>query len=70
MIPANLSLFNLLPGGKLETISRDLLQTATQHRRLPARTDGLRFLGEGGAYTLHAPGLVALRRAIAAGWEP
>lgn len=70
MIPAHLSLFNRLPGGELETISRDLSQTATQHRRLPARLDGLRFLGKGVAYTLRAPGLVALRQEIAAVWEP
>lgn len=70
MIPAHVSLFNQLPGDRLDAVRRDLALLAAEHRRMPARLDGLRFLGKGVAYTLHAPGLVELRRELARSWEP
>lgn len=70
MIPAHLSLFNQLPGERLEDIGEDLARTAAEQSRIPARVEGLRFLGKGVAYTLHAPGLVGLRHGLARGWEP
>lgn len=69
LIPAHITLFHHLPGRERPSIARDLWSAS---RRAPIRLDasGLRFLGQGVAYTLESPEADHLRRGLADLWEP
>lgn len=69
MIPAHVTLFHHLPGAE-----RDAVQAAVAARcavQAPFAVDvrGLRFLGRGVAYELHAPDLLAIRADLARQWQ-
>lgn len=70
VIPAHLSLFNQLPGEMTGNILTTLAEACAGQTRIPAQVDGLRFLGKGVAYTVHAPDLGRLRSGLARSWEP
>ena len=70
VIPAHLSLFNQLTGEMTGNILTTLAEACAGQTRIPAQVDGLRFLGKGVAYTVHAPDLGRLRSGLARSWEP
>lgn len=64
VVGAHLTLFHALP-------AVDAVALAAQAQAQPvfqARISGLRFLGRGVAYTVHAPALTALRATLRARW--
>jgi 2'-5' RNA ligase len=63
-LAAHVTLFHALR----EPVAATLEALAARTPPLPARADGLRFLGRGVAVSIHAPALVALRAALAAEW--
>ena len=67
-LAAHLTLFHALPGARQEAIAADLDAVAARTPPIPARADGLRFLGRGVAVALTAPALVSLRAELAASW--
>jgi 2'-5' RNA ligase len=65
-IPAHLTLFHHLPGDRLDEVMDALAAEAGAQPRFPVEATGLRKLGRGVAYSLHAPALNALRGRLAA----
>jgi hypothetical protein len=70
MIPAHVTLFHHLPGHDLADIRARLEALCAQQHRSSFNVTGLRFLGRGVAYTLHAPEAAAFRAQCAALWQP
>lgn len=68
-IPAHVTLFHALPGEERDAIRRDLREACARTKPFPVDVTGLRFLGRGVAYTLHAPELAALRAQLATLWS-
>ena len=69
LIPAHLTLFHALPGEALEEVLSGLRVACAATAPFPLRFTGPRSLGRGVALEVAAPPLVALRRAMAAGWS-
>lgn len=69
-VPAHISLFHQLPGSEIDAVIARLKRTAREHRRPPVAVAGLRSLGGGVAFTLHAPALAALHADLAEAWAP
>ncbi len=67
-IPAHLTLFHRLPGDQTEAVRLKLEQRSAEQSCFPLDVTGLRSLGRGVAYTLHAPELAALRESLAQHW--
>ena len=67
-LAAHLTLFHALPGERYESIAAHLEAVAARTASIPARADGLRFLGRGVAVGVTAPALVAQRAELAATW--
>ena len=68
-IPAHLTLFHALPGEAEEEVLANLATAAAGTAPIPLTVAGLRSLGRGVAYEVHAPGLVALRGVLAQAWH-
>src|SRR3712207_1259733 len=66
---AHLTLFHHLPGAELAAVQADLAEVADRDAP-PATLDRVLKLGRGVAYAVDSPGLTALRRDLAARWEP
>ena len=69
LVPAHVTLFHHLPGAELDAIQALLTQEAASLPPFPVEASGLRFLGRGVAYELHAPELLALRARLARAWQ-
>ena len=67
-LAAHVTLFHAVPG-ELEQHVRDDLGSAADRPPLALRVTGPRSLGRGAAYDLQSAELVALRQALAAGWQ-
>ena len=67
-LAAHLTLFHALPGAQHQPIVAALQEIAARTPPVPARTDGLRFLGAGVAVGVHSPALETLRAELAARW--
>ena len=59
LIPAHVTLFHHLPGDGRDQILGVLQDHCARHPAMPFTAEGLRFLGRGVAYRLHAPGAAA-----------
>ena len=64
-LAAHLTLFHALPGAQHQPIVAALQEIAARTPPVPARTDGLRFLGAGVAVGVHSPALETLRAELA-----
>ena len=69
-IPAHVTLFHHLPGHALADIRASLDGLCAQQRPSSFNATGLRFLGRGVAYALHAPEAAAFHAKLAALWQP
>ncbi len=69
MIPAHVTLFHHLPGDELPRIQDDLARLCADQAASAFTMDGLRFLGRGTAYSLHAPEIADFRGRCAALWQ-
>ncbi len=69
-IPAHVSLFNQLPGDRLESIVDDIEKVCRDHSPLALRVERLLFLGKGVAYRLEASELETVRETLAEKWRP
>lgn len=65
MIPAHLTLFHQLPGGRLSEVVEALAQETAVTPAFRLEVDGLRKLGGGVALTVSSPELMALRARLA-----
>ncbi|MBP0617332.1 2'-5' RNA ligase family protein [Jiella mangrovi] len=65
LIPAHLTLFHHLPGGKEAEIAAALRELTRQTPPLPLNVSGLRFLGFGSAFEINSAPLTALRKVLA-----
>ena len=68
-IPAHLTLFHALPGEAMEEVLSGLRFACAATAPMALRFTGPRSLGRGVALEVASPELVALRRALAAGWS-
>lgn len=68
-IPAHLTLFHHLPGDRLDAIADAVAVRAAGQVPFPLAIEGLRFLGQGTAYSVDSPALMALRHELAALWS-
>ena len=69
IVPAHITLFHHLPGTELDAIVDRLKSLARGTRAPRVEVAGLRSLGNGVAYDLHAPELVELRAELAHAWQ-
>ncbi|MBZ8133440.1 2'-5' RNA ligase family protein [Afifella sp. IM 167] len=69
-VPAHLTLFHALPGEEMATIRPLLAGAARDQRRIDMKVTGVKSLGGGTAFTLQAPALSALRKALQREMEP
>ncbi len=67
-VPAHVTLFHHLPGAEQDAVQALLATQAASVPPFPVQAAGLRFLGRGVAYELHAPELLALRARLARAW--
>jgi 2'-5' RNA ligase len=68
VLAAHVTLFHALPGEARDSVARTLELACRDVPPAPFETTGLRFLGRGVAYDVHAPALVAVRARLAARW--
>lgn len=68
-LAAHVTLFHALPGEHEEQVRADLAVAASRPS-FPVRVSGVRSLGRGVAYDLHAPELAAVRDELARAWGP
>lgn len=69
-IPAHVSLFNQLPGDRLESIVADVEEVCRANEPLTLRVERLLFLGKGVAYRFEGSELEAVRETLADKWRP
>ena len=69
VIPAHVTLFHALPGIEQEGIQRALASRCAATPAFTVDATGVRSLGRGVAYTLHAPPLQRLRADLAQLWQ-
>lgn len=69
-LSAHLTLFHHLPGDRRDRVVETVEETCRAREPMILRASGLIFLGRGVAYRLESPELEALRRRLAAEWEP
>jgi len=69
-VPAHVTLFHALPGERMGTIRPLLEEAARAQRRIDVRVTGVKSLGGGVAFTLQAPALSALRKALQRDMDP
>lgn len=69
LIPAHVTLFHRLPGDDMPRVQDDLARLCAAEKATPFTVDGLRSLGRGVAYTLHAPAVAAFRARLASLWQ-
>ncbi|HYF08526.1 MAG TPA: 2'-5' RNA ligase family protein [Acetobacteraceae bacterium] len=70
LVPAHVTLFHALPGAEEAAISARTAVEAATTARAPMRIGPPRFLGRGVALEVQTPAIAALRRRLAADWEP
>lgn len=68
LIPAHVTLFHRLPGEELPSVTATLHARCAEQSVFLVRTDGLRSLGRGVAFTLQSEELAALRLGLARQW--
>jgi 2'-5' RNA ligase len=68
-IAAHVTMFHHLPGERLLAIGERLAAACAAHAPAVVDVTGLRSLGRGVAYTLHAPEIEVLRSRLAALWR-
>ncbi|MCZ2830423.1 2'-5' RNA ligase family protein [Modestobacter sp. VKM Ac-2986] len=68
-LQAHVTMFHALPGEHLAEVSRELAEVADR-TPFDVAVTGVRFLGRGVAIDLDAPELTALRRDLAAAFDP
>lgn len=69
LIPAHLTLFHHLDGDQAGLVEAHLRTACASVAPFPVEVTGLRSLGRGVAFSLHAPALAALRGALARAWH-
>jgi 2'-5' RNA ligase len=69
-VPAHLTLFQQLPGGRGREIKALLASLAARRKPLSASVREVKAIGKGVAYFFDAPALMALRDGLADEWEP
>ena len=69
-MPAHLTLFHALPGGRGRGIKALLTSLCARQRPLALSVREVRAIGRGVAYFFDAPALMALRDGLAAEWQP
>lgn len=67
-LEAHVTLFHHLPGSGQDAIHQHLRGLAATQPLLPLQVSGVRFLGQGVAYTLENPQLLPLHRALQQHW--
>lgn len=68
VIPAHLTLFHHLPGDREGEVAGALAAAALRQEAFSVAVPRLRFLGQGTAYEIESPDLMALRARLAALW--
>ena len=68
LVPAHVTLFHHLPGEEMDGVLSTLHRACRDQPPFVVSATGLRSLGRGVAYTLHAPDLARLRATLAAAW--
>ena len=68
VIPAHLTLFHHLPGGEHAEIADAVEAAAAARAPFPLKITGMRFLGQGTAYIIESPQLLAIRGDLARKW--
>lgn len=68
LIPAHITLFHALPGAELDPIVHALQARCSSTPTFVVEATGVRSLGHGVAYVLHAPPLQRLRADLATLW--
>jgi 2'-5' RNA ligase len=68
-IRAHVTMFHHLPGERLMSVKEQLAVECVQQGSVGVSVTGLRSLGRGVAYTLHAPEMEVLRSRLAAPWR-
>ena len=69
LIGAHVTLFHRLPGEALARLQDDLVPLCRMQAPCTATACGVRLLGRGVAYTLHAPAIAGLRAHLATLWQ-
>jgi len=69
-IPAHLTLFHKLPGGREPEISQRLDDLCRQQGAFSLTATGSTFMGRGVGYRLESPALQSVRGRLADGWWP
>ncbi|RSK34024.1 2'-5' RNA ligase family protein [Hymenobacter metallilatus] len=67
-LEAHVTLFHHLPGAELAAVHHTLKELAATVPVLPLHLSGVRFLGNGVAYSLDSPPLLQLHRALQSTW--
>lgn len=67
-LAAHVTLFHHLPGAELPAITQQLTALAATAAPLTVRVGGVRFLGQGVAYTLETPPLQQLHKTLQTAW--
>ena len=68
LVPAHVTLFHHLPGAGVDTVRAGLEAACAGTAPFAVEATGLRSLGRGVAYELHAPELLRLRAGLARAW--
>lgn len=69
-LQAHLTMFHHLPGGNTDEVVAAVEEACRQRQPMTLRATRLLFMGRGVAYAFDAPELGALRKRLAAVWEP
>lgn len=69
VIPAHVTLFQRLPGARLDHVAAGCAAVARAWRPMPVRATGVEAFRQGGAIALEVPGFERLRAALAREWD-
>lgn len=69
-LSAHITLFHALPGVEQEAVERHLAEVTTGCKPIAVAVDGVRFLGNGVAFSLTSPALQTLRALLVQRFEP
>ena len=69
-LSAHVTVFHHLPGEHWGEILHRVTEVCGDVPITPFAVTGLRFLGRGTAFSLHMPGVAAVRQRLAAEWQP
>jgi hypothetical protein len=70
VVPAHLTLFHQLPGGRGRDVKALLASLVARQRPLALNVREVKAIGNGVAYFFDAPALMALREGLAEEWDP